>query len=61
MIHSGMNRAEIAHRYYSKHFPDKKYSREQCTKQFIQDRNIDKKKVKEIVDEIMAEQKKLLK
>jgi len=61
MIHTGLNRAEIAHRYYSKHFPEKKYSRNQCAKQFLQDGNIDKKKVKEIVDEIMAEQKQLLK
>ncbi len=61
MIHIGLNTSEIALRYYSKYFPTRNYDRKQAARQFDQDSKIEPKKVWVIVQEIMKEQKELLK
>lgn len=56
MIKIIFSKAEIAFRYY-----EGTYDREAARKQFNQDKNIDKKELRIIMDKLYSEQKALIK
>lgn len=60
MIHEAYTKSEIAVRYYNVKYPDRNYSKQEAIKQFSQDKSIDKKTLRSVIDTIYAEQKKLL-
>ena len=61
IIHNGLNKSEIAIRYYSTAFPDRKYNREKAKVQFQQDKKIDVSILIKIVNDIHREQLEALK
>lgn len=61
MIHEAYNNTEIAFRYYIKKWPERAYSKDAARKQFAQDMNIDKKLLREVLNEVFSEQKNILK
>ena len=61
MIHQALSKSEIAYRYYQEVAPDRNYPKEQARKQFQQDRNINVKVVRKILNDIFKEQLLLLK
>lgn len=60
MIHEALYKDHVALRYYKKIFPRKKLDRAAAGKKWHQEKNIDKKVLNLVIDEILIEQKKLL-
>jgi len=61
MIHEAFTKAEIAIRYYSIVVPGRTFTNEQARKRFLLDKNVDLKIIRQIIDVIYSEQKRLLK
>lgn len=60
MIHEAFTKSEIAFRYYQQKYPERNYTRKEAMKQFSQDRAIDRKIIRTVIDTIYSEQKQLL-
>lgn len=61
MIHQALSKSEIAFRYYRIVHRDRDYNKEDARKRFQQDRKIDVKVVRKVIDEIFQEQRAILK
>lgn len=61
MIHPSLTITEVALRYYAITHPERKYDRHNAVRQWKQDKDIDKKVVRQVIDQIFKEQKKMLK
>ena len=61
MIHQALSKSEIAFRYYHIVKRDRNYSKEDARKRFQQDRKIDVKVVRKVIDGIFQEQSAILK
>ena len=57
-IHKGINTSYVAKLYYDKVAPEKEYSSNQACRQLAQDKHIDKKLLRKIVDKVCSEAKK---
>lgn len=60
LIHPALKKAQVASRYYAIVHPDRNYPMQQALRQFRQDRSIDKKILRAVIESIFAEQKKML-
>ncbi len=60
MLHEAFSITEVALRYYKLQHPERNYSRHYAVKQWRQDKRIDSKVVKKVIDKIIVEQNKLL-
>lgn len=60
MIHPALTITEVAMRYYSITHPERSYDRHNAVRQWKQDKAIDKKVVRQVIDQIFKEQKKLI-
>lgn len=60
LIHPALTISQVALRYYAIVHPERNYHIERALKQFRQDRNIDKKVLRKVIEVIFKEQKKML-
>lgn len=61
MIHPALTITEVALRYYLLTHPERNYDRHNAVRQWKQDKSIDKKVLRQVIDQIFMEQKKMLK
>lgn len=60
MIHPALTITEVSVRYYKITHPQREYDRHNAVRQWKQDKSIDKKVLRSVIDQIFKEQKDLL-